>query len=160
MTADQIRGAIVADPALHALVPNTVAIAAALSVGRTGLTDKYVTERGIMAALGVVAGEAFLAALEAFGAATLPNEHPLKTSQAGIARTLTWLKSPEGINVGDPLSQTLLTTFAALGLVTTESANAVKALALVPAPVSDHTVALALFADDGTLLVAPFVPQE
>lgn len=153
MTATEIRAAIVADPAVLALVPDTGAIAAALSAGRTKVQPRMITERRIIAALGLVDGDAFLTALEGVGSTTLPDAHPLKPYQKGLARVITWLKTDEGLDVGDPLAQQMLTVLGAAGVVNEAHATVIKALALVADPVSELDVRRALFADDGTLLV-------
>ncbi|MCO4101732.1 MAG: hypothetical protein HEQ38_20535 [Gemmatimonas sp.] len=153
MTADEIRAAITSDPAILALMPDTVAIAAALSAGRTRLVERLITERRILSTLGVVDGAAFLSALEAFAAATLPEQHPLALYHAGIARAVGWLKTDDGIDIGDATSQAMLDALAAAGVVTVESAAIVKALARVPAPLSELDVRRAVFADDGSPLV-------
>ncbi|MCO4101068.1 MAG: hypothetical protein HEQ38_17075 [Gemmatimonas sp.] len=153
MTADEIRAAITSDPAILALMPDTVAIAAALSAGRTRLVERLITERRILSTLGVVDGAVFLSALEAFAAAALPDEHPLAPYHAGIARAIGWLKTDDGIDIGDATSQAMLDALAAAGVVTVESAAIVKALARVPAPLSELDVRRAVFADDGSPLV-------
>jgi hypothetical protein len=153
MTAAEIRTAITNDPAVLALMPDTVAITAALSAGRTRLVERLITERRILSTLGVVAGASFLSALESFAATALPNEHPLAPYHAGIARAVGWLKTDDGIDIGDPTSQAMLDALAAAGVVTEESAAIVKALARVPAPLSEIDVRRAVFADDGTPLV-------
>lgn len=153
MTGDEIRAAIANNAGIAALIPNTVAIAAALSVGRSKLTERLITERRILSTLGVVDGAAFLGALEAFASTTLADAHPLKAYHAGIARAIGWLKTTEGIDVGDPMSQSMLTILAQASVVTSASADAVKSLARVPDPISEIDVRRAIFADDGSLLV-------
>jgi hypothetical protein len=153
MTAAEIRTAITNDPAVLALMPDTVAITAALSAGRTTLTLTMITERRILSALGVVAGAVFLDALDAFAAATLPPEHPLAAYHSGIRRAVGWLKTDDGIDIGDPTSQAMLDALAAAGVVTAESAAIVKGIARVPDPLSELDVRRAVFADDGTPLV-------
>lgn len=133
-----IDARVASDPEFAALVAarNDTAIAAALSVGRIKYASRLITERGIISALGPVEGEALLAGLEAFAAATLPDGHPLKPAHAGIKRVIGWLKAPaEGVDIGDPLTHQLLDTMVAVGVpgVTAERVAAVKALAAVPA---------------------------
>ena len=153
MTAAEIRAAITNDSAVLALMPDTVAITAALSAGRITLTLTMITERRILSVLGVVAGAVFLDALDAFAAATLPPEHPLAAYHSGIRRAVGWLNTDDGIDIGDPTSQAMLDALAAAGVVTAESAAIVKSLARVPAPLSELDVRRAVFADDGTPLV-------
>ncbi|MBX9857422.1 MAG: hypothetical protein K2Y26_17965 [Gemmatimonadaceae bacterium] len=153
MTPEAIRAAIAADEALQALVPDTAALAAALSVGRTRLTERLITERRILSALGVIAGAAFLDALDAFIKQPLAPEHPLAPYHSGITRAVGWLKTNEGIDIGDPASQAMVQALAAAGVVDAQSAATVMALAVVPDPVAEFDVRRALFADDGTLLL-------
>jgi hypothetical protein len=153
MLPAEIRAEIVADPAIAALVPDTVAIAAALSANRTKLAPRNITERRIIAALGLVDGDAFLSALEAFTTATLDPAHPLKPYQPGLKRVLSWLRTDEGLDVGDPLAQQMLASLAAVGVVDSAASVTVRALALVPDPVPELEVRRAIFADDGSLLV-------
>lgn len=153
MTAAEIRAAIEAAPQISALMPDTAAIAAGLSEGRTRLAERMVTERRILSALGVIAGAAFLDALDTFADAALPPEHPLAAYHSGIRRAIGWLKTDDGIDIGDAASQAMLTILAQAGIVDATSAEAVKALALVPDPISEFDVRRAVFADDGTLLV-------
>ncbi len=153
MTPDAIRAAIQADETAAALLPDTAAVAAALSSGRTRLTERLISERRILSALGVIDGAAFLDALDAFAASTLAEGHPLAPYQSGIRRAVGWLKTPEGLDIGDPASQAMLTALAAAGVVTQASADTVMALARVPDPVSEFDVRRAVFADDGSLLV-------
>ena len=95
---------------------NDTAIAAALSVGRTRLQSRLITERGVISALGPIEGEALLQGLEGFAAAALPPEHPLAAHHAGIKRVIGWLRPPsEGVDIGDPLTQQLLDFFGRLG---------------------------------------------
>lgn len=65
MTADEIRAAIAADPALQALVPDTQAIAAALSVGRTRYVETQIGVGSIIEVLGLAAANPVLDALYA-----------------------------------------------------------------------------------------------
>ena len=63
MTAEEIRAAIAADPALQALVPDTQAIAAALSVGRTRYVETQIGVGTIIEVLGLAAANPVLDAL-------------------------------------------------------------------------------------------------
>lgn len=146
MTPAEIRAAIAARPELADSVAarNDVAIAAALSVGRKRLQTRQLSERGILAALGPAAGGAFLAALEAFAATPPAAEHPLYAAHGGIARAIGWLKDADGIDIGDASTQTMLATFAALGIVDASAAATVQALGYVADPVSVADVSAAL----------------
>lgn len=155
MTIEQIRAAIQADPALLALaradVPDEAAIAAALPP-IISLRESFVTERGVVAALGVLAGEQFLAALESFAATALPAEHPLAPYQPGIARQLAWLKR-DGIDVGSAPARELLDALVAAGIVQAQHAAAIKAMAEEAIPVDQLTVRRAIFNPDGSRAV-------
>jgi len=120
------------------------AIADIISVGRTRLRSRLITDRGVISALGTQAGDAFLTAIEAFAVADLAAEHPMKADQAGIKRVLSWLKSDAGIELGDPQTQFLLGVFAQLGIVTANSAAVIRALGTEPDPVSAAEVSRAL----------------
>lgn len=144
---DLIATRAAADAAFADLVKSgdNKAIAAALSVGRTRPVSRLITERGVISALGPVEGEAALQALEAFAVATLPDGHSLKAMHAGIARTLSWLKPPaDGIDIGDPLTRQLLSTFGGLGVLKPQAVAALLALASVPDPISHGDVSIAL----------------
>lgn len=65
MTADEIRAAIAADPALQALVPDTQAIAAALSAGRMRWKHTEIGVGTIIEVLGLAAANPVLDALYA-----------------------------------------------------------------------------------------------
>lgn len=153
MTPEEIRLEIVVDPVLVALVPDTEAIAAALSTRHTRLIERLITERRILSVLGLVDGEAFLSALETFATQLLPDAHPLKAAQPGLKRVLSWLKTPDGLDVGDPLAQQMLQALAGAGVVNATHAQLVMDLARVPVTVSEWDVRRALWADDGTLLI-------
>lgn len=101
------------------------------------IQPRLITSRGIAAALGLIAGETFVETLETFAAATLPGDHPLLAYQPGIKRQITWIEK-EGLDLGEPLTRQMLDSFAAVGLITADTANALKAVAekTVPYPVS------------------------
>lgn len=60
MTADEIRAAIAADPALQALVPDTAAIAAALSAGRVRYVETNIGVGTVIEVLGLATANAVL----------------------------------------------------------------------------------------------------
>ena len=155
MTTDEIRAAILSDQNLtlmaQAPVPNEAAIAAALPASVT-LREEYITERGVVAALGLIEGEAFLSALETFAATPLSSEHPLAPYQPGIARQLAWLKTA-GIDVGSAPARQLLDTLAAVGVIQAAHAATIKGLAETATPVDPMLVRRAIFNDDGSRAV-------
>ncbi len=65
MTHDEIRAAIAADPALQALVPDTQAIAAALSAGRTRYAETNIGVGTIIEVLGLSVANPVLDAIYA-----------------------------------------------------------------------------------------------
>lgn len=122
-------------------------VAAALSVGRTRVRPRLITERGVISGLGPIEGEALLQGLEGFASSVLPPEHPLAAYHAGIKRIIGWLKPPsEGVDIGDPLTASLLGTLAALNTagITTERVNTLLAIAREPDPISVDAVSAAL----------------
>lgn len=151
MTQDEIRAAFAANPALVQMIPDWQGIADALPPDVT-LRETWVTERGIVNALGIEAGEAFLQALEGFAVATLPAEHPLKSYHPGIARQIAWLKR-DGLDAGSAIVRSLLDTMVAVGLIAAESAQAVKALAEVITTINEFDVRRAAYNADGSLAV-------
>lgn len=118
-------------------------IAAVLSAGRTRLQSRLISERGVMSALGIVAGEAFLQAIETFAANQPAPEHPLAAAHGGIKRAAGWLKG-DGIDLGDALTQQLLAAMGAAGVVDASAAAALAALGRVADPVSRAAVSEAL----------------
>jgi hypothetical protein len=122
------------------------AIAAILSESRKRLRSRLITERGIIGLLGPGddEGEGFIQKLEAFGATNLPAEHPLKTKQAGIRRILSWLKSDDGVELGEAGTQTLLLALGQTGVVPMAQAQAIAELGLEDDPVTIEQVSRAV----------------
>lgn len=135
-------------PAALLAARDTAAIAAALSVGRVRLHERLISERGVLAALPVPAGDLFLKALEAFAATALPAGHPLDAYHGTIVRGVGWLKG-EGLDLGDPLTRTLLDTLAMAGVIDAASVATLKALAEAPDPIDEMDVRRACWSDDG-----------
>lgn len=131
--------------AIDALLParRDADIAAVLSVGRTRLQPRLISERGVMSALGIVAGEAFLQGVESFVAEAPAQGHPLAAAWAGIKRAAGWLKG-EGIDLGDALTQQLLAAMGAAGVVDAGSAATLAALGRVADPITPGQVSGAL----------------
>ena len=131
--------------AIDALLParRDADIAAILSVGRTRLHPRLISERGVMSALGIVAGEAFLQGIEAFVSETPAQGHPLAAAHPGIKRAAGWLKG-EGIDLGDALTQQLLAAMGASGVVDAGSAATLAALGRMADPISHLAVSAAL----------------
>lgn len=150
MTPDAIRAAIAADPALQALAAagHTQGIADALSVGRTRIGEHFASARGVLERYphGPLAGDALLAALEAFAATADPMARI-------VGRALHFLNAPEGLNLGAPATQGLIDALHAGGVLTQVQRDGLRTMATVPDPVPEWDVRCAIFADDGALLV-------
>ena len=94
------------------------AIADAINATRPPVLSLYtIGERGIIAALGTIEGEACLQAFEAFSATPLPSGHPLEAHYPGIKRLLGWLKTAEGVDIGNAQAATLLGAMAQVGIL-------------------------------------------
>lgn len=161
MTPQQIRDAIDADPALLALVPDTEALAAALSAGRKvrnpatkytslGMAERFPALGGLP---GPLACELALQKLEGFATAARQSADPAtKLLGATIARQMTHLTGG-GMAIGSPAITAMLSIVVGAGALTQAEADALQDVAAVDAPVSEYEVRAAIFADDGTLLV-------
>ena len=135
MTHDEIRAAIAADPALQALVPDTQAIAAALSAGRMRWKHTEIGVGTIIEVLGLAAANPVLDAIYAS-----PDYRHIKplldqgrlrldaVAQAGMLQPLV---------TGELLTQAQL--------------DALVARAKEPAPVAEYDVRMAIYNDDGSL---------
>lgn len=139
------------DPLLSADNRKDVAIASVLSTGRTRLTSRMIGERGIMAALGTVEGEACLKAFETFAATPLVEPHPLAKHHPGIKRMLGWLKTDAGLDIGTPQASVLLGTMAQLGVLQAVWVSAILALAQTPNPIATNSVSNALNIAEGRM---------
>lgn len=137
MTADEIRAAIAADPALQALVPDTQAIAAALSVGRTRYVETQIGVGTIIEVLGLAAANPVLDAL--YAAPDYRHVKPLLDQ--GRLRL-------------DAVAQAgMLQPLVTGGLLTQAQLDALVARAKEPAPVAEYVVRVAIYNDDGSLKV-------
>src|SRR5574337_918097 len=163
MTPIEIRALIAATPAALALVdavrgdaapaPDTAAIAAAISAGRTRIMPRPVGDGDIALALGVPAGPLFLYQLETV-ASTPPEAGASADAVAQFATARqAWRSLQKGsFDVGNPGVRSAIDLFVGT-LLSAEQAVAVKALAEVPDPISEWDVRCAVLADDGGLLV-------
>ena len=135
MTADEIRAAIAADPALQALVPDTVALATALSVGRTRYVETNIGVGTIIEVLGLAAANPVLDAL--YAAPDYRHVKPLLDQ--GRLRL-------------DVVAQAgMLQPLVTGGLLTQAQLDALIARAKEPAPVDEYAVRVAIYNDDGSL---------
>ena len=137
MTADEIRAAIAADPALQALVPDTQAIAAALSVGRTRWKHTEIGVGTIIEVLGLAAANPVLDAL--YAAPDYRHVKPLLDQ--GRLRL-------------DTVAQAgMLQPLVTGGLLAQAQLDALIARAKEAAPVAEYDVRVAIYNDDGSLRV-------
>lgn len=137
MTADEIRAAITADSALQALVPDSQAIADALSAGRTRWKHTEIGVGTIIEVLGLAAANPVLDALYASQdyryVKPLLDQGRLRldvVAQSGMLQPLV---------TGELLTQAQL--------------DVLIARAKEPAPVSEYDVRVAIYNDDGSLKV-------
>ena len=137
MTADEIRAAIAADPALQALVPDTQAIADALSVGRTRWKHTEIGVGTVIEVLGLAVANPVLDAL--YAAPDYRHVKPL-LDQARLRL--------------DAVAQAgMLQPLVTGGLLTQAQLDALIARAKEPAPVAEYDVRMAIYNDDGSLKV-------
>jgi hypothetical protein len=137
MTADEIRTAIAADPALQALVPDSQALADALSVGRTRWKHTDIGVGTIIEVLGLAAANPVLDALYA----SPDYRHVKPLLDQGRLRL-------------DVVAQAgMLQPLVTGGLLTQAQLDALVARAKEPAPVDEYAVRVAIYNDDGSLRV-------
>lgn len=137
MTADEIRAAIAADPALKALVPDTQAIADALSVGRMRWKHTEIGVGTIIEVLGLAAANPVLDALYA----SPDYRHIKPLLEQGRLRL-------------DAVAQAgMLQPLVTGGLLTQAQLDALIARAKEPAPVDEYAVRVAIYNDDGSMRV-------
>ena len=137
MNPDEIRAAIAANPALQALVPDTQAIADALSVGRTRWKHTEIGVGTIIEVLGLSAANPVLDAL--YAAPDYRHVKPLLDQ--GRLRL-------------DVVAQAgMLQPLVTSELLTQAQLDALVARAKEPAPVDEYDVRMAIYNDDGSLKV-------
>ena len=137
MTPDEIRAAISADPALQALVPDTQAIADALSAGRTRWKPTDIGVGTVIEVLGLAAANPVLDAL--YAAPDYRHVKPLLDQ--GRLRL-------------DAVAQAgMLQPLVTGGLLTQAQLDALVARAKEPALVDEYDVRMAIYNDDGSLKV-------
>ena len=134
MTPDQIRVAITASPVLLALVPDTQAIASALSVGRMRPNDREIGNGSVLETIGITAGNALLDAI-----AGTPSYRYVKP-----------LLDQGRLKAGSPLITAALGPLVTAGVITQPQAAALLALGQEPNPVDEFAVRVAIYADDGS----------
>ena len=137
MTPEEIRAAISADPALQAPVPDTEAIAAALSVGRTRWKPTEIGVGTIIEVLGLAVANPVLDALYA----SPDYRHIRPLLEQGRLRL-------------DTVAQAgMLQPLVAGGLLTQAQLDALVARAKEADPVGEYAVRVAIYNDDGSLRV-------
>lgn len=137
MTAEEIRAAIAADPALQALVPDSQAIADALSEGRTRYVETQIGVGTIIEVLGLAAANPVLDALYA----SPDYRHVKPLLDQGRLRL-------------DVVAQAgMLQPLVTGGLLTQAQLDALIARAKEPEPVDEYAVRMAIYNDDGSMKV-------
>lgn len=94
------------------------------TVDRVKTVSTMISERGILEKYvdGPLAADAVLAKLEAFSV----SGHPLASI---VKRALKFLANPEGLDIGAPATQGMLSQLGAGGVITADEATKLKALA-------------------------------
>lgn len=133
MTHEEIFAAVQADPALVALVPNTQAIADALSVDRKRLIERKIGIGTVMDTLGAETGAALLKQFQG-QIATDP-----------VVEFGWFLLEKDNLDVGLPSTRAMLDS-----KLPAEASVKLKALAETSDPVSEFEVRCALLNNDGT----------
>lgn len=155
MTSDEIRTAISVSPTIRALVPDTTAIAAALSVGRKETYSRITSARGIADLFpgGPIGAEVVIMKIEG-AASTMKASADAQQKVLGslITRQLGFLAG-EGLDFGSVALRGMLDQFVGLGILTADDVVGLKSIGERAAPVSEFAVRAAIFADDGTLRV-------
>ena len=120
------------------------AIADALSAGRTKIISREVGDGSIALALGVPAGPVFLMQLELLANTAVTGETtPEQLAQIAVARQAWRSINRVGFDVGNAGVRAGIDAMVST-LLTAEQAEAIKALAVVPDPVSSQDVTKAL----------------
>lgn len=138
MTVQQIRDEIVAQPALLALLPDSAAIAVAMSVTRTAVTDVYGGIGAIMGALGRERGAAVMDALEMMQPSNSIVRWGMKMIHAGQ------------LNFGSSDTRLMIDQLMAGGVIDSAERAALMGIAEAPDPVDEMSVRRAIWNDDGT----------
>lgn len=136
MTHDEIRAAIAADPALQALVPDTQALAAALSAGRVRYVETNIGVGTIIEVLGLATANPVLDAIYAS-----PDYRHVKP-----------LLDQGRLRLDSEFVRGALQAMVP-ALLTQAQRDALVARAEVSDPVGEYEVRCAIYADDGSLRV-------
>jgi len=143
MNLQEIRNAITADPTILALVPNTVALAEALSEGRTVMGTV-----GRADFAGWAAASGMRSKIQDFSTTT---GHPLRDSSLAILDVLQG--AAETIDFAMPQNMGILNAWVGLGHLSEEHHSALIVMATKPSVVTEYEVRQAIFADNGDILV-------
>ena len=137
MTEDEIRAAIAADPALRALVPDTHAIATALSVGRVRYEKTEIGVGTVIEVMGLATANAVLDVI--YSATDYRHVKPLLDQGR--------------LRLDSQFVRAALQNMVAAGLLTQPQCDALLSRAQAPDPVSEFAVRLAIYNDDGSMRV-------
>lgn len=142
MTPQEIRDAVADDAQIAALLPDTQAVADALSVGRVRVVETLGGVGVVMEALGPVAGAAVLDGLDALRATS----SPVKWA---------WVLIERGeLDFGSAATRGMIEQMAADGMFPAEVATALLAVAEVPDPISAYEVQIAVYGNEGSMVDA------
>ena len=136
MTHDEIRASIGASPALQALVPDTQALAEALSVGRTRWVETNIGVGTLIEVLGLAVANPVLDAIYA----------------APDYRHVRPLLDQGRLRLDSPFVRGALQSMVP-ALLTQAQCDSLLTRAQVPDPVSEFEVRVAIYNDDGSLKV-------
>ena len=148
MTPQQIRDAIAASPELQALQAegNLQLIADALSAGRTRVAPRMVSARGLAEHVpgGPLAAEVILMKLEGARDTMLASQDAGTRVMGSLLRRQLGFLAADGLDFGSPALRGMLDQFAAQGVLTAAEVDGLKAIALVPDPVTWYQVRAAI----------------
>lgn len=136
MTHDEIRAAIASDPVLKALLPDTAALATALSAGRTRFVETNIGVGTLIEVLGLAVANPVLDAIYA----------------APEYRHVRPLLDQGRLRLDSPFVRGALQSMVP-ALLTQAQRDALVARAQAPDPVSEFEVRVAIYNDDGSLKV-------
>lgn len=155
MTPQEIRDAIEASAELQALVPDTVALAAALSVGRTEVYSRMTSARGLAELYpdGPVGAEVVLMKLEGAAAALKADADPSKKVLGSLLTRQLGFLAADGLDFGSAALRGMLDQFATATILTADEVAKLKSIATRPSPIPELDVRRAIYNDNGTLRI-------
>lgn len=126
-------------------------IAALLSTGRTEVAPRMTSARGIAERVsgGPVAAEVILLKLEGARDAMLASADQKQHVMGSLLRRQLTFLAGEGLDFGSAALRGMLDQFASAGILTSGEVDALKAIAVRPAPISTSQVSDALNAAEG-----------